>query len=139
MVSWSGVSLFIGNSLRAGTVRNEPRVILVRGERGPDRNPSGRALTGFASPARPLRLARAAGRSRRGLFGAERVVEFERAARDREPLPHRRIVLGEITHRAAIFERQPIGVFEVDRLSPAVIDNVGGFDALGAQLVALLG
>src|SRR4029077_12571491 len=50
-----------------------------------------------------------------------------------------RVVLGEIAHHAAIFERQAVGIFEVDRLSPAVIDDVGGLDAFGTKLIALLG
>jgi hypothetical protein len=44
------------------------------------------------------------GRSRCRRFGAERVIEFERTARDREALLHRRVVFGEIAQHAAIFE-----------------------------------
>ena len=86
-----------------------------------------------------LNLAHATCRLCLGHFGAEGIVEFQRAARDRETLLHRRVVLGQIAHRAAIFERQAVRIFEVDRLRPTVIDNVGGLYSLGAQLVALLG
>jgi hypothetical protein len=58
---------------------------------------------------------------------------------DRETLLHRRIIIGEIAYHAAIFERQAIGISEVDRLSPSMIDDVGDLYSLNAQLVALLG
>ena len=85
-----------------------------------------------------LSLARTAGRFCRGHFGAERVIEFERAPRDREALLHPRVILGETAHHAAIFERQAVRIFKVDRLSPLVIDDVGDLYPLGAQFVALL-
>src|SRR5262249_5333397 len=40
---------------------------------------------------------------------------------------------------AAIFERQAVGIFEVDRLSPTAIGDAGRLDPSGAQLVAPLG
>jgi hypothetical protein len=55
--------------------------------------------------ARSSSLARASGRLCFGNFGAQRAIEFQRAARDRETLLHRRIILREIAHHAAIFER----------------------------------
>src|SRR5262245_56045336 len=91
------------------------------------------------SPSASLRLALTAFRLHRGHSGAQCIVQFESAARDRETLLHPRVVLGEITHDAAILERQAVGIFEIDRLSPSVVDDVGGLDAPGAQFVALGG
>src|SRR5262249_51047137 len=39
---------------------------------------------------------------------------------------------------AAVLELQPVGILEVDRLGPVVVDHLGHLDALGDQLVALL-
>jgi hypothetical protein len=71
-------------------------------------------------------------------FSARRVAEFQRVARDREFPVHRRDVLAGISNHAAVFKRQAVGILEVARLSPSVIDDFGGLYALGAQLVALL-
>src|SRR3981189_1492272 len=46
-------------------------------------------------------------------FGAGCVAHFQRGARYHETLLHRRVILGEIAHQAAIFERQAVGIFEV--------------------------
>src|SRR6516162_3111649 len=88
---------------------------------------------------RSLSLACAACRSGRRHFGAERVIEVERTARNRETLLHHCVVLGKVTHHAAVLERQTVGIFEVDRLSPSVIDDVGDLYSLVAQLIPLLG
>jgi hypothetical protein len=88
--------------------------------------------------ARSLSLALAAGRSRRGHFGADRVAEVQRGARHRECSPHRRLTLRTVADHATIFERQAVRIFEVDRLGPLVVDDVGDLNALGAEFVALL-
>ena len=78
-------------------------------------------------------LAGAAGRSR---FG-ERVGKFQCGARQREFTVLQCAGLGPIADQAAIFERDAVGIFEVDRLGRAVIDDVGGLDTLAAQFVTL--
>jgi hypothetical protein len=71
-------------------------------------------------------------------FSARRVAEFQRGALDREFPVLRRGVLAGIANHAAVFKRQAVGILEVARLSPSVIDDFGRLYALGAQLVALL-
>jgi hypothetical protein len=46
---------------------------------------------------------------------------------------------GQAAHHAAIFKRQAVGIFEIDRPSPSVVADIGDFDALGAELIALVG
>src|SRR6516164_4375024 len=82
-----------------------------------------------------LRLGSVAGRSR---FG-EGVGEFQCGAPHRECSVHRRITLRAATDHAAIFERDPVGIFEIDRPSPPVVDDFCRLNALGTQFVALFG
>jgi hypothetical protein len=88
--------------------------------------------------ARSLSLALGAGRSRRGHFGADRVAEVQRGARHGKCSAHCRVTLRTGADHAAIFERQAVRIFEVDRLGPLVVDDVGDLYALGAQFLALL-
>src|SRR5271156_842457 len=111
--------------------------------RGPGRAdpPGPRRSCGLLShwPARDSSsLAVAADRFGLGDLSADRVAEFQRSAPYCECSLHHCLTFGTVADRAAILERQAIGIFEVDRLSPAVIDDVGDLYALVAQLVALL-
>src|SRR6516165_9831520 len=69
---------------------------------------------------------------------AERVAEFQCGAWQREFTMHQCSGVGSIADQAAIFERDAIGIFEIDRLGPAVIDDVGGLYTLGAEFVAFV-
>src|SRR6516162_3418697 len=73
----------------------------------------------------------------RSRFG-EHVGEFQCGARQREFTVLQCAGLGPIADQAAIFERDAVGIFEVDRLGRAVIDDVGGLDTLAAQFITLL-
>src|SRR6516225_9964885 len=72
----------------------------------------------------------------RSRFG-EHVGEFQCGARQCELTVFQCSGLGPIADQAAIFERDAVGIFEVDRLGRAVIDDVGGLDTLAAQFVTL--
>src|SRR5882757_1672387 len=81
----------------------------------------------------------AANRLNLGDFGAGRVFEFQRGAPYRATLLHPCVAFVEIAHHAAVFELQAVGILEVDRFAPSVIDDIRDLHALGAQLVALVG
>ena len=50
----------------------------------------------------------------------------------RERLRHRRLVLRAAAGHAAVLERQPVGIFEIDRLGPSVIDDIGDVYSISA-------
>jgi hypothetical protein len=51
----------------------------------------------------------------------------------RERLGHRRrLVLRAAAGHAAVLERQTVGIFEIDRLGPLVIDDIGDVYSIGA-------
>src|SRR5216684_8736755 len=49
-----------------------------------------------------------------------------------------RVVFVEFACQAAVFEHQTVGVVEVNRFRPAVVDHLGDFDALLLEFLALL-
>src|SRR5262249_27322971 len=73
----------------------------------------------------------------RSRFG-ERLGEFECGARNCEPPLYHWVALRAVAHHAAIFERDPVGIFEINRPRPSVVDDFCRLDTLAAQFVALL-
>ena len=49
----------------------------------------------------------------------------------RERLRHR-LLLRAVAGRAAVLERQTVGIFEIDRLGPVVIDDIDDVYSIGA-------
>jgi hypothetical protein len=72
-------------------------------------------------------------------IGAQSLAEIQGGEPHCECSVHHYVALRTVADHAAIFERQPIRIFEVDRLSPLVVDDVSDLHALGAQLIALFG
>src|SRR5271165_7165742 len=77
-----------------------------------------------------------------GMAVAHRTVrrEIKRALRVRqlETRLHHGVVSPEFACQAAKLEHQPVGILEVDRLRPRMIDYFSHFHALADQFVALL-
>src|SRR5258708_30603437 len=65
-------------------------------------------------------------------------IESERLDRNLEALLHRGVVQGEVAREAAVLERHPIGILEVDRFRPSVVDHVGHLHSLVDQFPALV-
>src|ERR1700723_1849518 len=97
------------------------------------------ALAALASHSRYGISPRPRNRSLLEDFGARSIAKIEPGTRYREALPHRRVIFSQIARLAAILERQAVGIFEINRLRPAVVRDLRDLDALGAQLVALVG
>src|SRR5713101_7948134 len=55
-----------------------------------------------------------------------------------EPRLNLRVVFVEFARQAAVFQHQAVGVVEVNRLGPAVVDHLRDFDALLLEFLALL-
>src|SRR5262245_4271054 len=66
-------------------------------------------------------------------------AELQGGARDLEPVLAGEVVGLQVARHAAIFERKAVGVPKVDRLGPAMVDDVGDLDTPRAELVVLLG
>jgi hypothetical protein len=49
---------------------------------------------------------------------------------DRSEMLHHLVAFGKLADDAAVLKRDAIGIFEIDRPSPSVIDDVGGLYAL---------
>jgi hypothetical protein len=52
---------------------------------------------------------------------------------------HHLVTVGKLADDAAILERDAVGVFEIDRPRPSVVDDFCRLDTFGPQLVALFG
>lgn len=66
------------------------------------------------------------------------VTELQGSMRQCKAFLHRRIIFSQTAHHAAVLEGQTVGIFEIDRLGPSVIDDVRNLNAFGNQCVALL-
>ena len=65
------------------------------------------------------------------------VRQAQPADGDLDAVLHPGVVGVEVAGEAAVFQLEPVGVLEVDRLGPVVVDDVRDLDALGPQLPAL--
>src|SRR3954467_5171074 len=69
---------------------------------------------------------------------AERVGEFQCAEWHSELAVHHLVAAGKLADDAAILERDPVGIFEIDRPRPSVVDDFCRLDTLTTQFVTLL-
>src|SRR5262249_37090988 len=75
----------------------------------------------------------------RGHFGAGGIGEFQGGEAYRAPLLHRGVVPGQVASKAAVLERQTVGIFEVNGLRETMVNDVRDINPSGAQFVALVG
>src|SRR5579875_180155 len=76
---------------------------------------------------------RLGGRDLANLARAETKVIY----RNLETVLHLGVVIDEVAHETAVFERNSVRVLEIYRLGPVVIDDLGHFHAFRGQLLAL--